>query len=71
MKEFLKLIREKDSAMYEMLLDKMVPDLLQPMPTDHLKDLWEFSDKIEENMVDVFRLVEVPNGLFDVKVFLV
>ena len=69
--EFLKMIGEKDSAMYEMLLDKMVPDLLQPMPTDHLKDLWEFADKIEEEMVDVLKLVHIPDGLFDVKVNLV
>ena len=65
------MIGEKDGAMYEMVLEKIIPDLLQPMPTDHLNDLWEFANRIEEDMVDVFRLVEVPNGLFDVKVNLV
>ena len=57
--------------MYDMILEKMVPDLLRPMPTDHLKDFLEFADKIKEDMVDVLKLVQVPNGLFDVKVNLV
>ena len=65
------MVGEKDGAMYEMILDKIVPDLLLPMPTDHLKDLWQFADKIKEDMVDVLKIVEVPNGLFEVKVNLV
>ena len=66
--EFVKMIGEKDSAMYELLLEKLIPDLLQPMPTDHLQDLWEFADKIKEKMMAALRKVQVPVGLFKVKV---